>query len=248
MDEQDSAPQEEQQPEGAPEAPEPPSPPPGPPAGPKPEIGAYLSKAWNLVIGDPVLLIVGYLVVAAIIGFSSITIVGPIILVGPLMFGYLRVVQKRLNGEEAALGDIFAGFQDFGKALLTGVLLGAISLGVGLVTLIVVFILSLIPCIGMLLGIVVALAVSLGLGAAVYFVLPMAALSDASPTEAVGGSFRFCFAHLGWTVLLSLVTWAIGGAGNAVCLVGVFFTMPLALAMTVAAYNDYYVPNAQQAE
>ena len=48
-----------------------------PPGGPDMDLGGYISTAWNLVTGDFVLFVIGYLVVAVILAISCITIVGP---------------------------------------------------------------------------------------------------------------------------------------------------------------------------
>jgi hypothetical protein len=207
--------------------------------GPDMDLGGYLSTAWNLVIGDFVLFVIGYLVVAAILTISGITIIGPIIIGGPLMFGYLRVIQKRLKDEPASIGDVFQGFKDFGKGFLTILLLTLIFLGVGLVQVILAFI----PVLGFLLGI----GVSLLVGAMFFFVMPIAALSDTSPTDAISRSVKFCFANFWKTVLLSLVLGLIAMAGSLACGIGALFTIPLALVATVTAYNQYYLPKAQDA-
>ena len=210
-----------------------------PPGGPDMDLGGYISTAWNLVTGDFVLFVIGYLIVAAILTISSITIVGPIIIGGPLMFGYIRVIQKRLKDEPAGIGDVFQGFKDFGKGFLTILLLTLIFLGVAVVQVVLGFI----PVLGFLLGI----AVSLLAGAMFFFVMPIAALSDTSPTDAVSRSVKFCFANFWKMVLLSLVLGLIATAGALACGIGALFTIPLALVATVAAYNQYYLPKAQDA-
>jgi len=203
------------------------------------DLGGYISTAWNLVTGDFVLFVIGYLVVAAILTISGITIVGPIIIGGPLMFGYIRVIQKRLKDEPASIGDVFQGFKDFGKGFLTVLLLTLIFLGVAVVQVVLAFI----PVLGFLVGI----AVSLLAGAMFFFVMPIAALSDTSPTDAISRSAKFCFANFWKMVLLSLVLGLIGMAGSLACGIGALFTIPLALVATVAAYNQYYLPKAQDA-
>ncbi|MBL7224219.1 MAG: hypothetical protein ISS72_10220 [Candidatus Brocadiae bacterium] len=247
MAEEESTPQDEQAPEPepapaaeAPAAAAPPSPPPQGEGVPM-QIGAYISKGWEVVKADPVLFILGYLVIGAIIGATG----G--ILFGPMMFGYLRVAQKRLKGEPAEFGDLFCGFQDFGKGLITWLLLAAVGCVAGIIYVIAIL-LWFIPCIGWLLGFVVMLAVSLFMGAACYFVVPNAALSDASPVDSLKASFRFCFAHFLQVLLLSLVTGLVAGAGGIVCCIGIYVTAPIALVASVVAYNEFYLPNAAQGE
>ena len=83
-------------------------------------LGAYITRAWDLTTRDFVNVVVGYLIVAAILGASVITLVGPLILTGPLLFGYLWLIQKRLKGEAATVGSVFDGFKDFQKPFLAG--------------------------------------------------------------------------------------------------------------------------------
>ena len=211
-----------------------------PPAGgPDMDLGGYLSTAWNLVTGDFVLFVIGYLVVAAILTIAGLTIIGPIIIGGPLMFGFIRVIQKRLKDEPASIGDIFQGFKDFGKGFLTVLLLTLITLGVVVIQVVLGFI----P----VLGILLALCVSLLVGPMFFFVMPIAALSDTSPTDAISMSVKFCFANFWKMVLLSLVLGLIAMAGSLACGIGALFTVPLSLVASVAAYNEYYLPKAQEA-
>jgi len=209
-------------------------------------LGPFVSKAWALVTADLKLFIVGFLIVFGIVLLSAITVVGPIIIGGPLMFGFLRIVQKRYKGEPAEIGDVFKGFQDFSKGLVTFLLLFALGLAVAIVMLIVYLILYL-TCVGIVLIPIVAIAVSLIIGAATFFVMDIAALSDVAPMDALKRSIKFCFANLWPMVLLSLVAGLIGGAGSLACGVGWFFSVPLSLAIGVIAYNEYYLPNAPAA-
>ncbi|KPJ73767.1 MAG: hypothetical protein AMS14_06350 [Planctomycetes bacterium DG_20] len=226
--------------EQSPSQPQDAGPQPIPPAGgPDMDLGGYLSAAWSLVTGDFVLFVIGYLVVAAILGVSVLTVIGPLIIGGPLWFGYFRVVQTRLKGEPASIGDVFQGFRDFGKGFLTFLLLALIVLGV----VVVQMLLSLIP----VLGILLTLCVSLVVGPMFFFVMPIAALSDVSPTDAISRSVKFCFANFWKMVLLSLVLGLIAMAGSLVCGIGALFTVPLAIVATVAAYNEYYLPKTQDA-
>jgi len=211
------------------------------------QLGPLISKAWDLVRADLALFILGYLIVILIILVSCITIVGPIIIGGPLMFGYLRIVQKRYRGEPAAIGDVFQGFQTFGKAFVTGLLLSLIIMAMYVVCFILGFILGFLPILGMILAPLAGFAIGTLVGAMIFFIMTVAAFSEASPTEAVSRSFKFCFANFWPMVLLSLVAGLIAMAGALACGVGALLTVPLAITISVVAYNEYYLPNAQSA-
>jgi uncharacterized membrane protein len=93
-------------------------------------------------------------------------------------------------------------------------------------------------------GMVLYLTVAVALSAALYFVWPIAALSDVAPVDALKNSLKFLQAHLVPIIVLAVVTGLIGGAGLIACLVGVYVTMPIAITMCVLAYNEHYLPNA----
>jgi len=208
------------------------------------DLGSYLSQAWTLVSEEPMLFIVAFLVLFLLSAVSSIVVVGPLIIGGPLLFGYLDIIQKRIEGEPAEIGDVFGGFARFRKSLVTFLLIAAIGLGVGVLQAGAIFGLRLVPCLGSMIGYVLPAAVQVLLGAALFFVFPIAVFSDTSPTEAIGDSFAFCRENPRPTILLSLVTQVLASIGVVACGVGYFLTAPLAITMMVIAYNEYYVPNA----
>ena len=209
----------------------------------KMELGAYVSKAWNLMTQNLVLLIVTYLIAAILAG---IPLVG-LIIGGPLWFGFFRIAQKRYKGEPAEIGQIFDGFKDFSKGLVTMLLMAAVILCVIIPVVIAFIILSFIPVCGAVLGFLIYIAALLAIGAALYFVLPIAALSDVAPVDAIKKGFKFMTANIGPMILLSLVTGLIGMAGIIACGIGALFTAPMAMAIVVIAYNEWYLPNAPAA-
>jgi uncharacterized membrane protein len=206
-------------------------------------LGPFVSKAWAMVMANLALFIVSYLIVGVL---ASIPLVN-LIIGGPLFFGLLRIIQKRYKGEPAEIGQVFDGFKDFSKGLVTMLLMIAVYLVLFIALGIVGFILGLIPCIGVVLAGLVGFAAGVAVQAAMFFFLMIAALSDASPTDALSRSVKFCLANLWPMVLLSLVTGLIGMAGIIACGIGMFFTIPLALCIAVIAYNEYYLPNAPAA-
>ncbi len=206
-------------------------------------LGPFVSKAWALVTADLVLFIVSYLIVAVL---CSIPLVG-LIIGGPLMFGFLRIVQKRYKGEPAEIGQVFDGFKDFTKGLVTVLLALAASLCIVIPIVIIIVVLSMIPCVGAVLAIVLYICAILALSAGLYFLMPIAALSATSPMDAIKASIKFLIANIGPMVLLSVVTALISMAGAIACGVGVLFTVPLAMTISVIAYNEYYLPNAPAA-
>jgi hypothetical protein len=209
----------------------------------KMELGAYVSKAWDLMKGNLVLLIVTYLIIAIIL---NIPLVG-LIIGGPVMFGFIRIIQKRYKGEPAEIGQVFDGFKDFSKGLVTFLLMFAVAICVAIPVVVAIIILSFIPVCGALLGFLIYIAAILAIWTALYFVLPITALSDVAPVDAIKKGFKFMTANIGPMILLGLVTTLIGMAGTIACGIGVLFTAPMAMAIVVIAYNEWYLPNAPAA-
>ena len=209
----------------------------------KMELGAYVSKAWDLMKENLLLLIVTYLIAAILAGIPRVGL----IIGGPLWFGFFRIAQKRYKGEPAEIGQIFDGFKDFSKGLVTMLLMAAVILCVIIPVVIAFIILSFIPVCGAVLGFLIYIAALLAIGAALYFVLPIAALSDVAPVDAIKKGVKFMMANIGPMILLSLVTGLIAMAGVIACGIGVWFTAPMAILIVVIAYNEWYLPNAPAA-
>jgi len=209
------------------------------------DLGAYISKAWALVTKDLALFLVSSLIVFVVGGIPCVNLV----ILGPLLLGLVKIIQRKSKGEQPAIGDVFQGFQQFGRAFVAFIVLLLCSLALVVPLAIAALVLSLIPLLGMLLfPFFIFLAIFAAL-AIVYFtfVWPMIATSDCSPTEAVSKWFKFLFANFGSVALLTLVATLIGIAGVLACGIGTIFTMPLALAIMVIAYNEYYLPRSQAA-
>jgi len=209
------------------------------------ELGRYISQAWALVTKDLALFLVSSLIVFVVGGIPCVNLV----ILGPLLLGLVMIIQRKAKGEQPAIGDVFQGFQQFGRAFVAFLLLFLCSLALVVPLAVAAFVFGLIPVLGMLLFPVFIFLAIIAAQAIMYFtfVWPMMATSDCSPTEAVSKSFKFLFANFGSVALLTLVAALIGIAGGLACGIGSIFTMPLAMATIVIAYNEYYLPRSQAA-
>src|SRR5438093_1208747 len=85
-------------------------------------------KTWDLFRADAVLYLLAGLILAAL---GALTLG---ILLGPLTVGFIDIVRRRMRGEPATAGDVFAGMSSFLPALLVtiivavGVILGVMLL------------------------------------------------------------------------------------------------------------------------
>jgi len=206
------------------------------------DLGAYLNRAWQLFTANPGLLVGGFAIVFIILLVSAITVVGPLILAGPLMAGYYGIIQRLRDGRETEFGELFAGFQDFARTCVAGLLVVLVLVVAAAASMIVGFVLGYIPCLGQILSFVVGLAVSVAAGAASMFVIPAIVATAKAPVEALSDNVRFAQRFVTPAVLLAVVHVTLGVVGSLVCLVGLLVTMPVASAFVMEAYHDYYRP------
>jgi hypothetical protein len=78
------------------------------------QFGPALKRGWQIFTKDPLNLILG----AIIAGVLSLTIV----LAPAMSAGYFYLTRRVAMGEQAELGDVFHGFNDFGRYLLGGII------------------------------------------------------------------------------------------------------------------------------
>ena len=214
----------------------------GPPPGDRVDLGGYLGQGWQLFAENPALLGGGFAIVFVILLLASITVVGPLILAGPLMAGYYGIVQKLRNGQETEFGELFVGFSDFARTCVAGLLVLLVFILGAVVNLVAGFVLGGIPCLGQIVTFVLGLAISVVTAGATLFVLPAVTVSPKSATDALGDNVRFLQAYPTPALLLGLVHIGLSLLGSALCIVGLLVTMPIAAGFVMAAYDDYYTP------
>jgi len=217
----------------------------GSPPGDRVDLGGYLGQGWQLFMENPALLGGGFAIVFGILLLSSVTVVGPLVLAGPLMAGYYGIIHKLRNGQPAEFGEVFAGFSDFARTCVAGLLVLLIFILGAAVDLVAGLILGGIPCLGQIVSFVLSLAVGVVTAGATLFVLPAVAITPRSATDALGDNLRFLQAHMTPALLLGAVHIGLSLLGSALCIVGLLVTMPVAAGFVMAAYDDFYGPRVQ---
>jgi len=243
-------------PDAPPPAPPPAEPPPvapphtpddsgGSPPTDRVDLGRYLNDGWQLFTKNPAILIGAFAIVFILLLLSAITVVGPLILVGPLMAGYYGIVEKLREGKDVEFGELFAGFSDFARTCVAGLLVVLVFILGAVVELATGLILSYVPCLGQILAIVVNIGVSIVTAALTMFILPMVVVTSKTAVEALTDNVRFAQAYVAPALLLALVHIGLSILGTAVCVVGLLVTMPVAAGFTMAAYQDYCAPRIE---
>ncbi|MDD4017241.1 MAG: hypothetical protein PHV28_04780 [Kiritimatiellae bacterium] len=198
------------------------------------DIGAELSKGWNVFK-----LNMGVLIVAGVIA-TLLTLVTCLVLSGPLSAGLFLVVRRLIQNDpvKPQAGDVFKGLDYFLQSFL-------LMLACFVVSLVCSLVLGIVPILGQLASIVLSLA----LNSLMMWALMFVAYEKRTAMEAVkkavaslkAGEFTV---PLLFGVLASLVS----NVGMLACGVGVFFTIPIGYCMMACCYQTLYGDEAQVIE
>ena len=171
------------------------------------------SEAWRVCSRDAVLFLLAGLIVIFLGGLT----LG--VLLGPLVVGFIRIVDRRRKGEAATASDVFSGMERFLPAFLA-------TLAVGLTVILGTFLLVL-P------GLVAAYLA--------MFVWHPIALRGVGAGAALFQSFKLIQAHFGVTLILFLLLMILNGLGSAVML-GTLITFPFSLVVLSLAFERLSPP------
>ena len=165
-------------------------------------------QTWALFRKDPVTHALAALLVS-VVGVLSLCI-----LLGPLLVGYLRLVQRASRGEQVSYNEVFSGFSQFLPALLLGLLIGA----------------------GVTVGSVLCFFPGIAFAVFSCLAYPALAYSGLGPVEAIARSFELVRGNVINVVFTLLGLAAIQSLGGAV-LFGVIITAPLSMIALALTYE-----------
>jgi len=176
----------------------------------------WISKSWDLVfsdLGNFVLLTLIYVLVIAVI---SATIVGEILVIGPLTVGFYIAINKKIKGAKFEINDLGKGFQFFVAALLSSIIISFfISIG---------FILLIIP------GIVIS---------ALYMFTPLfIAEQNLDFWEAMEASRKLVMKNIFDLTVFVFLLYIINFVGILLCGIGLLITIPLCYTAIAFAYDQ----------
>lgn len=184
----------------------------------KMEIGAEIGKGWRLFQADMGVLIVGGILATVV---SAVTCG---LLAGPLMVGMLLIAQRLLKNDpvKPQAGDVFKGFDSFVQALLLSV-----------IATVAIMVLSILPIIGQLAGLIVC--------AVMMWALVFIAYEKATAIDAIKKVFELAKSG-SFTVPLvfAVIASLIGSLGAVACVVGIFFTLPLTYCLMACCYATLF--------
>lgn len=225
------------------------------------DIGAYLSRSWQVFKSDPgliigVFLVVGFcFILANIIPYLSM--ITGLIFGGPLMGGLFIFYLKKLRSQPATFGDGFSGFGPFFGQLLLGnfipnLLVGLIVMPFAVIAMILFFAIAGTTGNSSPSGLQVSMMVGagflllVGICVAVYFqycwVFALWLVADKRMAfwPAMNLSRAVVRKHWWMTFLLGLLAGIIALIGALFCGVGLLVTAPLAVGMFACAYERLF--------
>ena len=182
------------------------------------DIGAELGRGWKLFQAN-----MGVLVLAGVIA-SVVAALTCSILAGPLSAGMFLIARRLLKNDpvKPQAGDVFKGFDVFVQALLVlvfGFVAGAIV--------------GWIPVVGQLAALVVA--------AMLLWALVFVAYQKLTAIDAIKKVFEHTKnGEFTMPLLFALIANIISGLGIIVCVVGIFFTIPIAYCMMACCYETLF--------
>ena len=190
------------------------------------KIGDAISEGWNIYKGNFGLVFLGCLITWLVSAVSCNICIGPLICGMFMMLA--RIVKK--SEPKPEVGDVFKGFDKFLPAFL-------LVLVCGICYFVLQCILLMIPVVGWILLLIVAFAY----GPILTWALMLVANRDMKWTEAVGFVLKSTFnGNFTMPIVLGILAGIIGGAGIVACGLGLLFTMPLALCIYAAAYEQVF--------
>lgn len=188
------------------------------------KFGEWIQQGWELYKAN-----IGVWIVASLLAIViSVATLG--ILSGPMMAGlaWMALVLVDRKDPKPQIGDVFKGFDYFLQSFLFFLVWGIIMLAISAI--------SLIPCIGALVVIVVSIALETALMFGLFLIVdkkmefwPASMLS----LNVVKPNF---FPFLG----LLIVAMLIGHVGAIVCGIGVIVTMPISVCILAVAYRNVF--------
>jgi uncharacterized membrane protein len=166
-----------------------------------------------------VCVIVGLVGIIPFVGWITIVLLAP-----PLMVGFIRFNAKCVRGQPATLGDCFSGFDLFGTSVLTYILMVLL----------------------VLVGTLLCILPGIYLAISYIFAWNLMAERRGTAWECLEMSRQAVTAHWGWALLLLVVGSLLAYAGLIACIIGVLVTMPFYGLMLATAYDRLFAEQPNQ--
>jgi uncharacterized membrane protein len=186
-------------------------------------LAALKRDFFNIVLANfifaLVCVIVGLVGIIPFVGWITIVLLAP-----PLMVGFIRFNAKCVRGQPATLGDCFSGFDLLGTSVLTYILMVLL----------------------VLVGTLLCILPGIYLAISYIFAWNLMAERRGTAWECLEMSRQAVTAHWGWALLLLVVGSLLAYAGLIACIIGVLVTMPFYGLMLATAYDRLFAEQPNQ--
>lgn len=183
-------------------------------------MGKWISQAWDLIFGDLGTFLLLSIIYLAVTIVSSSTVIGGIILIGPLTVGFFYILLQKLGGKPYEIGDIGKGFNYFAAAVISNILI------------------SLLIALGLIFCIIPGFIIT-----ALYIFTPLFIVDrNMDFWQAMEASRKLVGKHIFEMTIFVLLLCIILIGGLLVCGVGVIIALPLCFAAISLAYADLAGP------
>ena len=187
------------------------------------DIGSAFSRGWELLRAYPGVIIGSFILMSVVcIGVAFVPILGWIaspFITGALLGGLYFVFLRRIRGEPAEVGDVFAGFK---LAYLNLLLANIVS--------------------GLLIAVGVLLCVLPGIYLAIGYMFTLALVIDKKMEFWTAMEVSRQVVHQHWWLVFgfSLVCLLVNFAGILACFIGIIVSAPLTMVATMYLYEDLF--------
>lgn len=184
------------------------------------DIGKLISRTFDLLFKNILVLAVSMLV-AYLIGGVTLYI-----LMGPMMAGMVLICLRLIRGEAAEIGDVFKKFDKFVPTLVV-MIIGVVAFGV-------LIAINFIP----ILGFLICLAAGPLVGAALIFAICGIVDKDLDFGPAIKEAIERVKAKILETWLLTVIFGVLSGVGAIACGIGVLVTLPISVLGLTLVYAE----------
>ena len=171
-------------------------------------VESSLSEGWALFKEDVVLYVVATLLVFVISALS----LG--LCAGPMFVGFIKLVRKRMRGEEGTATDVFDGFSEFGASLIAMILIG----------------------VGVIIGSMLLVLPGVIFAFITAFTFHAIALDGDGATAAIGNSYTLIKENLAPSLVLLLIVAVLNAIGGSI-IFGSLLATPFSLIVMTFAYQ-----------
>jgi len=171
-------------------------------------VESSLSEGWALFKEDVVLYVVATLLVFVISALS----LG--LCAGPMFVGFIKLVRKRMRGEEGTATDVFDGFSEFGASLIAMILIG----------------------VGVIIGSMLLVLPGVIFAFITAFTFHAIALDGDGATAAIGKSYTLIKENLAPSLVLLLIVAVLNAIGGSI-IFGSLLATPFSLIVMTFAYQ-----------